>query len=469
MRWPSSVGSGKCARGRNARWLVGLALGAVVASGAAIRSQGGQPQEPSPYLASPTQVVAVRAGRLFEAKTGVMLNGQTVLIRGDRIADVGPALAVPPDARVIDLSTATVLPGMIDAHVHVGQNLPNESIEHRTMVMIQSAQRDLEAGFTTVVDMDSRGGFGTVELRNAINSGLVRGPRMQVAGQSLNQRASAPAPNTLPGFYSGFTEGKNINGPWLARAAVRELKLHGADWAKIYTTQDFVGDELREFRPDGSLVASPSLTLEEVEAIVDEAHRMGLKVACHTYGGDGMRQCVQAGVDLPMHMLELYKDGALLKMVVQKGLPVMMTVDDLIGLEAEDKRLTGGKITRLGLGEQTFRTLLAAGVPLPFGSGAVPGTFPHGKQADQFAYFVKWGMSPAQALQTAFMTAATVLNYNWANRVGSIEKNKFADLIAVSGDPLVNVSAMQRVTFVMKGGVVVRDELTVGRTSSIAR
>jgi imidazolonepropionase-like amidohydrolase len=351
----------------------------------------------------------------------------------------------------------------------VSQNLPNESLEHRTIIMVQSAQRDLDAGFTTVVDMDSRGGFGTVDLRNAINGGVIQGPRMQVAGQSLNPRGSAPTPNTVPGFYSGFTDGKNINGPWLARGAVRELKLHGADWAKIYTTQDFVGDELREFRADGSLVASPSLTLEEVEAIVDEAHRMGLKVACHTYGGEGMRECVQAGVDLPMHMLELYRDEATLKMIVQKKLPVMMTIDDLIGLEAEDKKLTGGRLTRLGLGEQTFRKLLAAGVPLPFGSGAVPNNFPHGKQADQFAYFVKWGMTPAQALQTAFMTAANVLNYNWASQVGSIERNKFADLVAVSGDPLADVSEMQRVKFVMKGGVVVRNELSATNTRVTSR
>src|SRR5262245_56612809 len=236
---------------------------------------------------------AIRAGRLFDARSGAMLTNQTMLIRGDRIADVGANVAVPPGARTIDLTNATVLPGMIDAHVHVALNVPNESVEHHTFVMIQSAQRDLDAGFTTVVDMDSRGGFGTVELRNAINSGLVRGPRMQVAGQSLNPRASVQTPNTVPGLFSGFTEGKNINGPWLARAAVRELKLHGTDWAKIYTTQDFVGDELREFRLDNSLVAIPSLTLEEVEAIVDEAHRMGLKVACHTYGGEGMRSCVQ--------------------------------------------------------------------------------------------------------------------------------------------------------------------------------
>ena len=453
---------------RDTRQVLCLTFGLAVILGMVGRSQGrgGQAQE-SPYIASPTQVVVVRAGHLFDARTGTMLSNQTVLINGDRISEVGGSVQVPAGARVLDLSRATVLPGMIDGHVHTNAPQPNESVEHRTMVMIQSAQRDLQAGFTTIVDMDSRGGFGTVELRNAINAGLVQGPRMQVAGQSLNPRAAGPTANTTPGFYSGFTEGKNINGPWLARAAVRELKLHGTDWAKIYTTQDFVGDELNEFRPDGSLVATPSLTLEEVEAVVDEAHRMGLKVACHTYGGEGMRECVQAGVDLPMHMLALYQDEATFKMVLQKHLPVMMTIDDLVGLEAADKRITGGKTSRIGMGEQTFKKLLAAGIPLPFGSGAVPGAYPHGKQADQFPYLVKWGMTPAQALQTAFLTAASVLNYNWSDRIGSIEKGKFADLIAVSGDPLADITEMERVKFVMKGGVVVRNDLvTLGSSAS---
>ena len=182
-----------------------------------------------------------------------------------------------------------------------------------------------------------------------------------------------------------------------------------------------------------------------------------------------MRSCVQAGVDLPMHMLELYKDEATLKLVVQKKLPVMMTIDDLAGLEAEDKRLSGGKLSRLGMGEQTFRKLLAAGVPLPFGSGAVPGRYPHGKQADQFPYFVKWGMSPPQALQTAFTTAASVLNYDWADHVGSLARGTYADLIAVSGDPLADITEMQRVKFVMKGGVVVRNDVAAQQTSSRAR
>jgi imidazolonepropionase-like amidohydrolase len=438
--------------------VAGVVLALAGVPGTVVRSQE-RGRADSPYLAAPGQVVAVRAGRLFDANAGRMVTNQIVLIRGDRIAEVGPAVQVPQGARIIDLGAATLLPGMIDGHVHTNGPTPDESVEHRTFVMVQSAQRDLDAGFTTVVDMDSRGGFGTVELRNAINTGLVRGPRMQVAGQSLNPRGARPTANTVPGFYNGFTDGKNVNGPWLARGAVRELKLHGTDWAKIYTTQDFVGDDLNEFRPDGSLVAIPSLTLEEVQAIVDEAHRMGLKVACHTYGGEGMRSCVQAGVDLPMHMLELYKDDETMKLILQKKLPVMMTIDDLMGLEAGDRKLTGGRTSRMALAEMSFKKLLAAGVPLPFGSGAVPVAYPHGRQADQFPYLVKWGMTPAQALQSAFMVVARVLNYGWADQVGSIEKGKYADLIAVSGDPLADVSELQHVKFVMKGGVVMRNDL----------
>jgi imidazolonepropionase-like amidohydrolase len=447
----------------------------AAASGTVVWSQAPRPPQ-SPYLAPPDNLVAVRAGRMFDAKAGTMLNNQIILIRGDRIADVGPSVQVPPGAHVIDLSGATVLPGMIDAHVHNAGR--GDSVEMKTIIMVQSALRSLEAGFTTTVDMDSRGGFGTVDLRNAINAGLIKGPRMQVSGQSLNQRASGPYPNPGPGFYSGYTESKNINGPWLARAAVRESKLHGVDWIKIYTTQDFVGDrELYEFKPDGSLLAYPSLTFEEVQAIVDEAHRMGLKVACHTYGGDGMRSCINAGVDLNMHVTELYKDDGLLNTVVQKKLPIMITIDDLAGLNAGDRRLltdlglTGDRaLTRLGMAELTFRKLVKAGVPIAFGSGAVAGdgAFPHGKQADQFAWKVKWGMTTTQALQTAFMGAANVLNYNWANRVGSLEKGKFGDVIAVSGNPLTDVTEMERVKFVMKGGVVMKNELVSRPPTSTA-
>jgi imidazolonepropionase-like amidohydrolase len=379
-----------------------------------------------------------------------------VLIRGDRIADVGPAVAIPPEAQIIDLSTATVLPGMIDAHVHLFP-ADNLSESTRTIVGVANAQTDLNAGFTTVLDMDSRGGFGTVDLRNAINRGLVLGPRMQVVGQSLNQRASVPYPALFERFIDRFTESKNPNSPYLGRAAVREAKLHGVDWVKIYTTQDFVGDEYEVFKPDGTLVNSPSLTEEEVMAIVDEAHRLGLKVACHTYGGEGQLSCLKAGVDAPNHLTDL--DDASLKLLVDKKLPLELTVDDLVSLEAGDLKRTGGKNSRLRMAEQAFRKARAAGVPIVFGSGATSATIPHGIGADQFPYYAKWGMTPAQALQTAYLPAAAMLNYNWVEQIGSVEKGKFADLIAVAGNPLADLTEMQRVRFVMKGGLLVRNDL----------
>src|SRR5204863_7861646 len=248
---------------------------------------------------------------------------QVVVIRGDRIADVGSAVQIPREARIIDLSAATVLPGMIDAHVHV--NTGGATPAQRSLIALANAQIDLEAGFTTVLDMDSRGGFNTVDLRDAINAGYLQGPRMQVVGQSINQRAGNYYPdNESVRFLEGFVENKNTNSPWLARAAVREAKLHGVDWIKIYTTQDFVGP-MYMWKPDATLVASPSLTREEVDAIVDEAHRLGLKVACHTYGGEGMNSCIGAGVDAPNHLLEL--DDAGVKVLLQKNLPFVVTLD----------------------------------------------------------------------------------------------------------------------------------------------
>lgn len=423
-----------------------------VASAAFVHSQGGAPAR---FNTPPDQVIAVRAGRMFDSRTGTLLNNQVIVIRGDRITDVGAAVPIPAGAQMIDLSSATVLPGMIDAHVHL---YPADDLSEatRTIVAVANAQTDLNAGFTTVLDMDSRGGFGTVDLRNAINRGLVMGPRMQVVGQSLNQRAATPYPALFNRYIDRFTEDKNTNSPWLGRAAVREAKLHGVDWVKIYTTQDFVGDEYNVWKPDATLVNSPSLTEEEVMAIVDEAHRLGLKVACHTYGGEGQLSCLKAGVDAPNHLTDL--DDASLKLLVDKKLPLEMTVDDLVSLEPGDLKTTGGRNSRLRMGEQSFKKARAAGVPIVFGSGATSATIPHGIGADQFAYFVKWGMTPAQALQTAYMNAANMLNYQWDQRIGSIEKGKFADLIAVAGNPLADITEMQRVRFVMKGGRIARND-----------
>ncbi len=412
------------------------------------------------YLATPDQVVAIRAGRLFDARSGELLENQLVLVRGDRIENVGADISIPRGARVIDLSAATVLPGMIDTHVHLntGGTEGGRTPGIRALIALASAQTDLFAGFTTVADMDSRGGWNTVDLRDAINAGMIMGPIMQVVGQSINILASNyNADSESLTYVEGFTENKNVNSPWLARAAVREAKLHGVDWIQIYTTQDFVGP-MRLFKPDGTLVASPSLTAEEVDAIVDEAHRLGLKIACHTYGGEGMMSCLNAGVDAPNHLLEL--DDASVQIMLEKNLPYVVTLDDLIHQEEADLVASGGQSTRLHLAELAFKKALAAGVPIVYGSGATSELIPHGVQADQFRYYVAWGMTPTQALQTAFLNAARMLNYDWENEIGSIESGKYADIIGVSGNPLADINEMERVQFVMKGGVVVRDDLS---------
>src|SRR5438874_1985480 len=444
-----------------------FAVAAAFAAGSTLaqEGEGSAPRARTPsaspqarqFLAPPDQLVVIRAARMFDSRTGRLVANPVIMVRGERIAEVGSGTPVPAGASVIDLGSATVLPGMIDGHVHLNLNQPLPPAR-RALIALANTQVDLEAGFTTVLDMDSRGGFNTVEIRDAINAGMFLGPRMQVVGQSINQRATAIYPDTQSlRYYEGFTENKNVNSPWLARAAVREAKLHGVDWIKIYTTQDFVGP-VHMWRENATLVNSPSLTLEEVEAIVDEAHRLGLKVACHTYGGEGMRSCLSAGVDSPNHLLEL--DDAAVKVLLQKKLYFVPTIDDLISLEKADLRETGGRNSRLKLMEQAFKRALAAGVTIVFGSGATSATIPHGRQADQFRYFVKWGMTPAQALQTAFLPAARMLNYGWENHIGSIEKGKFADIIAVSGNPLEDVAEMERVRFVMKGGLVVRNELS---------
>ncbi len=454
----------------------------------AIQAQQGRPEAP-PFTASqiemqapPPEGVVIRAGRMFDPRSGTNLLNQVIVVKGDRITEVGPAdtTPIPQRARVIDLSKATVLPGLIDRHVHLMQDQqPNDG--RAAFLGLNYALKDLRAGFTTLQDMGSPYTYAIVELRDAINKGLVPGPRLQVAGPQLNPRAATyyAAPSAVTPFGTGpgapvWQLTQNINSPALARAAVREHSHYGTDWIKVYDTEDYEGGGYPQpegagaFLPNGKMINVPSLTLEEDQAIVDEAHRRGLKVACHAYGGEGLRNCLTAGVDMPMHVIvgvtgaEGLDDETirLFKVPLADGTmrPVIQTLWDLIGdLEAKDRRATGGKTTRFALTEKSFKRLVAAGVTEVFGSGAY--TVGHGVQAFQFAYYVKWGMSPANALRMATSNAAASLNFDLGKQVGSIEKGKFADIVAVSGDPLADITEMERVRFVMKGGVVFRNEL----------
>ena len=319
-----------------------------------------------------------------------MPTNQIILIRGDRIADVGPSVAIPADARVIDLSAATV-------HArHDRRARPRLSAGRALAVRrARSSPSPTRRPISTPASPPS-----STWIRAAATARSICATRSIAAWcsgracrSSGSRSTSAPArriPSFFERFQDRFTESKNPNSPWLARAAVREAKLHGVDWVKIYTTQDFVGDEYSVFKPDGTLVNSPSLTEEEVMAITDEAHRLGLKVACHTYGGEGQLSCLKAGVDAPNHLTDL--DDASLKLLVDKKLPFELTIDDLVALEPADLKKTGGRNSRLKMAEQAFKKAYAAGVPFVFGSGATSADVPHGKQADQFAYFIKWGI-----------------------------------------------------------------------------
>jgi imidazolonepropionase-like amidohydrolase len=423
--------------------------------------------------AQPPQVVAIRAGRLFDPKSDRLLTNQVVIIRGERIVQVGPegSAQIPPEAKVIDLSRATVLPGLIDTHVHVfsdpsdyTRNIPGallpESLQYRELVAMVNAQKDLSAGFTTICDLAAHGGaYGTSDLRDAINRGLVSGPRMQVAGPGIQatagygfdagghgvQNIQRPDASPYPPNMVLPDDMLVVDSPSEGRKAVREQFMYGVDWIKVYSTWQYY------FKPDGSMVNIPTFTLDEIKAIVDEAHRKGLKVACHAYGGEGLHNCIEAGVDAQQHAVDLDDDS--MKMLLAKNIPLVPTLFDLEVGDKADLEFSGGVNSRWRQQEKSFKKALAGGVTIGFGSGAGP--FAHGTQGNQLVYFVRWGMTPVQALRSATTTAAHILG--WEDRIGSIEAGKFADLIAVPGDPLADISQMQHVTFVMKGGRVVRE------------
>jgi imidazolonepropionase-like amidohydrolase len=403
------------------------------------------------------RMLAIRAGQLFDSKSNQMLPNRVVLIRGDRIYDVGSndRVKIPPGVEVIDLTHATVLPGLIDAHTHLLRNgtpydeqLLKESWQYRTIEAVVNANQDLEAGFTAMRDLGTEGAmYSDVDVRNAIDRGLVPGPRLQVATRAISTTGSFG----LEGYSPEVTVPSGVqlvDSPNEGRLAVREQIKYGADLIKIHSTRHF------HFTPEGHLVSIPSLTLDEIRAIVDEAHRLGVNVACHAYGGEGLNNCIEAGVNSIEHGIDL--DESSIDKMVEKGIylvPTLYSYESV--LLASDLKATGGQTSRARIHEASFRRALAKGVKIAFGTDV--GLFPHGTQAREFEYLVRFGMTPAQALQTATVGAAELMG--WQDRIGSIEKGKYADIIAVAGDPLMDITELERVQFVMKGGRVVRNGL----------
>jgi imidazolonepropionase-like amidohydrolase len=413
----------------------------------------------STALWSQAQTTAVRAGRLFDPKSGQMMANQVVLIQGERITQVGPAasVSIPSGARMIDLSRATVLPGLIDGHVHLTD--ASIGLQHQMLVALHSAIESLKAGYTTQVVQGSHGGgFADVELKRAIDSGLVQGPRLRPAGPILAITGPGNAPYPLE--WKPFEPEIVADGVDALRAGVRQLAHYGADHVKIHTTGPFY------FKPNGEMVNQALASREELMAVVDEAHRRGMWVASHTYGGDGLKWAIEAGVDNIQHATAATDED--IKMIVQKNLPITSTILDHRQDEPGDLK-QWAPYSRYRLMEKTWKKMLAAGVKLGYGSGSAPVyngqgriyntacNCSHGVQSEMFPVFVSWGATPVYTLRMATTVNAEILHME--NSVGTIEKGKFADLIAVSGDPLQDITEMQRVKFVMKGGAVVRDDL----------
>jgi imidazolonepropionase-like amidohydrolase len=415
---------------------------------------------PAVILAADPPDTYIRAGHLLDVRNGKMLSNQIIVIQGEKIARVAPAdqIQIPSGAHVIDLGQSTVLPGLIDCHTHIMVNtkdvteyddvLLKQSWQYRTILATLGAKRTLEAGFTALRDVESEGAmYSDVDIRNAINQGLIPGPRMKVSTRGI----STTGGYGLEGYSPEVTVPigvQTIDGPWEARKAVREQFNYGADLIKIYGTDRF------SFTPDGKIVSIADFSVEETDAIVDEARLKGLKVACHAYDGPGLHYCIDAGVASIEHGIQL-DDEAIAKMI-KKGIYLVPTLYVYAGaLEKIDLANSGGKTSRVVIHEASFKKALAAGVKIAFGTDA--GVFPHGTQAIEFEWMTRYGMSPLDAIHSATINAAELMG--WGDQIGSIEPGKFGDIIAVNGDPLSDIKLLEQVKFVMKGGHVVRNDV----------
>jgi imidazolonepropionase-like amidohydrolase len=414
-------------------------------------SDGGVQQcAPAPRL------IAVRAGRLFDSKAGRILTDQVVLIQGERITEVGSAaqLKIPAGARVIDLSQATVIPGLIDAHTHMfNTRKPKTTAEGATLIAVQNVQADLRAGFTAARDMSTHGnGYADVDIRNAINEGRIDGPRYQVSTRGIVW-GQDPGTSRFPQAQPDPLASAVIRSAEEGRAAVRDQIQHGADWIKLYPAGGY------SFTPEGKDVYQVTYPLPVLQAMIDETHQLGKKAGCHVYGGEGQRNAIVAGCDTIEHGFGL--DQEQINMMAAKGLyydPTLVRYMEPY-MDDTDARSTGGKYRIVPIFEKAARMAASTkGIKVMMGSGADGSTYAHGTQGLDFEALVKHaGLTPARAIQAATTINAEVLG--WQDQIGSIEKGKYGDLIAVSGDPIADITELQRVKFVMKGGNVIRNEL----------
>ena len=422
----------------------------------AIRAQAPDPTG-APAAAAP-QFTAIKAGHLVDVDSGTVLDDQIILLRDHRITAVGTGLTIPSGAELIDLSSMTVLPGLIDCHTHLADGTRDPTGDPLSYMKktaaevafesVPNARATLEAGFTTVRDVGTYRALNDVAMRDAIARGDFPGPRMYVAGAYVTITGGAgaltgAAPDILLPWDLHYGQ---ADSPWEVRAVVRKLANQGVDHIKILSS----GAVLTH----GSNPGSQEFTLEELQAAVDEASHFGLRVAAHAHSTQGIKNAIHAGVASVEHA-EMLDDEAI-ALAKQHGTYLDMDIYDEECIEADARRgaipmefiehdADLGRIQR-----ESFRKAVRAGVKMAFGTDS--GVCPYGQSGLQFAYMVKYGMTPMQAVQAATSSAADLIGKSDA--IGSIKPGKFADIVAVSGDPLQNIRLLENVSFVMKEGKV---------------
>lgn len=401
--------------------------------------------------APPNHPLVLHAARLLDIESGKIISAGEVLVRGDKIAEAGPSVAHPADARTIDLGDTTLMPGLIDAHVHLflhpgdeGLQTVEESVAQRTIQATLAARDDLMAGFTAERDMGTEGaGSADTAVRNAINRGEIPGPRMRVSGNAISILGGHedaigfnPAQHVLGNADYANTTDELI-------ATIREQHKEGSDFVKIYETGR---DTLR----DGKFTSQYQYTEAQLAAAVQEAARLGTRVGVHCMGEPGALWAAQAGVESIDHAAQLSDET--MRIMREKDIPAIptFTVFEYFAEHAQDPEVAKAEHESFDYHIQQFKKQIAAGIPLAVGSDVGP--FPHGTQARELVLMVRYGMKPLAVLQADMLEGAKVLM--WQGQIGELKPGYFADIVAVPGNPLDDITVTQHVSFVMKAGVI---------------